>query len=136
MKRFLQYFIWTVIIGIVLYVGNRIQLNLHELSQQTYEIMPYLIFMIFFPIFIGMLLRLPMLIKEIKAEKKWKINWPKLIVIGFPLLYITVGQLLMFTTFGNVLPFSMAVSLLLGSNIGVMTGLIFGYILLDSIKEK
>ncbi|WP_078381671.1 hypothetical protein [Sutcliffiella halmapala] len=136
MKRFLQYFIWTVIIGIVLYVGNRIQLSLEVLSQTTYEIRPFLFFMIFFPIFVGMLLRLPMLIKEMKAEKKWKINWPKLIAIGFPLLYITVSQLLIFTSFGNFLPFSRGVSLLLGSNITVMTGLVFGYILLDSIKEK
>jgi uncharacterized membrane protein len=134
MKHFLKYFIWTAIIGFILFIGFRLHLNLEEEAKVNYNIVPMTIFGVVFPIFIGMLLRLPLLIKEIKEMKRWTINWAKITAIGIPTLYITLSPLLYFTSFGHKLPFTLEM-VQLNSNATTVAGLIFGYVLLDSIKK-
>ncbi|WP_372459169.1 hypothetical protein [Alkalihalobacillus deserti] len=136
MKNFIKYFIGTIVIGIILYIGFRIQLNLVEVAETTFRITSLVIFGTLFPIFIGMLLRIPRLIQEIREEKQWKVNWMKLVAIGLPSLYIIIAQLLFFTSFGHYLPFSLGIFQLMDSNITTIISLVFGYVLLDSLMNK
>ncbi|MBP3951872.1 hypothetical protein [Bacillus suaedae] len=135
MNQFLKYFIWTVIIGFVMYIGIRFQLNLEEKAETTYTLIPTTLFQVLFPIILGLLLRLPLLLDEINKKKRWTVNWAKIIVIGIPSLYIALTPLLYFTSFGNYLPLTLEMVMLESNTVTTVAGLIFGYLLLDSLKE-
>lgn len=135
MKNFIKYFTWTVFIGIILYLGFRIQIHLKEIAASTYRPIPLWIFLTLFPVFVGMLLRLPRLIQEIREKKHRTVNWAKLLGIGLPTFYIIITQLLLSTSFGQYIPFSSEIWGLMGSNISAIIGLVFGYVLLDSFKK-
>ncbi len=132
MRKFLKYFFWTVAIVLIFFIGSRYELQLIEKGQMTYNLWPAAIFATAFPVIIGILLRLPKLITEIKRDKAWSVNWIKLLAVGLPTLYLALVPLLSFTFLGKYLPFAIDIIHLDSSNIA---GLIFGYVLLDSLKE-
>ena len=133
MGKFLSYLFWTVFIGLIYYVGSRYELHLIEQGQMNYNFWPTVIFAALFPILIGILLRLPKLIKEIKQEKAWSINWMKLLAVGLPTLYVSLVPLLSLTSLFKYLPFAMD---LIHLNLSTVAGLVLGYVLLDSLKEE
>lgn len=134
-KKFLYYFTCTVVIGFLIYLGMKYNIRLVEEASQTYEIRPVLIFSTIFPIVIGLILRLPKLIMEIKDKKEWTFNWIKVMAIGIPTLYIALLPILSFTFVG--MDFLFAKELLLFGNTTLITiaGIVFGYVLLDSLKK-
>ncbi|MBO1004892.1 hypothetical protein [Pseudogracilibacillus auburnensis] len=85
MKRFLYYFGWTIVIGIIIYFGAKYQLRLQQEASVTFEIVPVVLLSTIFPFAIGMLLRLPKLLNEIKQNKQWTFDW-----ITVPLYFINI----------------------------------------------
>ncbi len=136
MKRFLYYVTCTVVIGIMLYMGTKYQIHLKEESTQTFELMPFIIFTALFPIVIGMLLRLPKLMIEIKEKKTWTFDWIKIVAIGLPSLYVALIPIFAFSSFGSNFPLANNIVLFGDKAITTIAGLIFGYVLLDSLKEE
>jgi hypothetical protein len=134
MKRFLFIFFSTVVIGIIFYLGVDYQVRLKEKSAITFNLMPLLIFASIFPIFIGLLLRLPKLIIEIKDKKQWSFDWIKVITVGIPSLFIAMIPLLAF--YGTNLLFYKAYLLLGNTTFTSIAGVVFGYVLLDSLKNN
>ncbi|WP_243840690.1 hypothetical protein [Paenisporosarcina antarctica] len=110
-------------------------IRLVEEASQTYEMLPVLIFATIFPIVIGFILRLPKLIMEIKDKKEWTFNWIKVIAIGMPTLYILLLPILSYTSFGMDLLFAKELLLIGNTTLITIAGIVFGYVLLDSIKK-
>lgn len=135
MNRFLYIFFYTAVILIILYLGSDIQMRLREKSAITFNLMPFILFASFFPVFIGMLLRLPKLIREIKDKKQWLFDWIKITVIGVPSLYITMLPILTFTNGTNLL-FSKSFMMIGDATFTTIAGVVFGYVLLDSLKSN
>ena len=135
MKRFLYIFFSTLVIGIIFYLGMEYQMKLREKSAITFDLKPYFIFTSIFPFFIGLLLRLPKLIIEIRDKKKWSFDWIKFIPIGIPSLYLAMIPLLTIS-FGTNLLFSKTFMLLGDTIFTSIAGVIFGYVLLDSLKSN
>lgn len=135
MKRFLFIFFSTAVIGFVFYFGMDYQMRLREKSAIIFDIKPYISFASFFSIFIGMLLRLPKLILEIRDKQRWSFDWMKIIVIGIPSLYIAMIPLFALV-YGMNLWFSNVVMLLGDITFTTIAGVIFGYVLLDSLNSK
>jgi hypothetical protein len=135
MKRFLFIFFSTAVIGFVFYFGMDYQMRLREKSAIIFDIKPYISFASFFSIFIGMLLRLPKLILEIRDKQRWSFDWMKVIVIGIPSLYIAMIPLFALV-YGMNLWFSNVVMLLGDITFTTIAGVIFGYVLLDSLNSK
>lgn len=135
MKRFLFIFFSTAVIGFVFYFGMDYQMRLREKSAIIFDIKPYISFASFFSIVIGMLLRLPKLILEIRDKQRWSFDWMKIIVIGIPSLYIAMIPLFAIV-YGMNLWFSNVVMLLGDITFTTIAGVIFGYVLLDSLKSK
>jgi len=133
-KRFLFIFFSTVVIGFVFYIGLEYQVRLRERSAIVFDIKPYIIFASIFSIFMGMLLRLPKLILEIKDKRKWSIDWVKVLVIGIPSIYIAMIPLLAIV-YGKNLLFFNEIMLLGDFTFTSIAGVIFGYVLLDSLKS-
>ncbi|WP_277586115.1 hypothetical protein [Psychrobacillus antarcticus] len=135
MKRFLFIFLSTVVIGTIFYLGMNYQMRLREQSAIKFDLKPYIIFANIFPIFIGMLLRLPKLIIEIKDKKKWSIDLVKALTIGIPSLCVAMIPLLAILFETNLL--SSKMFMFLGATTFTpIAGLVFGYVLLDSLKSN
>lgn len=135
MKRFLYIFCSTVIIGFILYFGVEYQMKLREKSAITFNLNPYFIFTSIFPIFIGMLLRLPKWIIEMKENKKWSFDWIKFIIIGIPSFYLALTPILLIY-FGTNILFSKMFIPIGDFTFTSICGVIFGYVLFDSLKRN
>ncbi|KMJ57246.1 hypothetical protein AB685_17760 [Bacillus sp. LL01] len=132
MRKFSRYLFWTIVIGFIYYIGSRYQLHLLDGAQRNYNFIPAVIFKTLFTVLIGILLRLPRLIKEIKQEKAWSVNWIKLLTVGLPTFYVALVPILSLTILGRYIPFMMDIIHL---DLSTIAALIFGYVLLDSLKE-
>lgn len=136
MKKFITYLGWTVLFGVILYIGHQIQVNLREVGNSTYNLVPYAVFFTCFPVLVGILLRASKWVKEIKEGSRWTFNVPKFLGICLPALYITFVPLVALTSFGQYILFYSELVLLANTNITTITGLIGGYVLLDCIRKK
>ena len=136
MKRFLYYFAWTIAIGLILYGGVRYQFRLQKEASETFNILPVYLFAGLFPVFLGMLLRLPKLIWEIKEKKAWTFDWIKVVAVALPALYIALLPALLATPFGVHLPLSGMQVWLANAIFMTTAGIVAGYVLLDSVKKQ
>jgi hypothetical protein len=110
------------------------EVGLKEESRNSFNMMPFLIFATIFPIFIGLLLRFPKLIMEIKEKRQWSFDWIKVAAIGVPSLYIAVIPVLSIC-FGVDLLFAKEFILLGNTTLTTTAGIVSGYVLLDSLKK-
>ena len=92
MKSFLYYLIWTILLGFILYFGTMLHLNLKESIRYDANFTPYLLYVIFFPIVFGLLLRLPKLIQELREKQRISYDWIKLVGINTPILLFLLIQ--------------------------------------------
>lgn len=136
MKRLIMYLLGSIIIISVLYIGTEMQLWLKGYSDEDFNFIPQIVFSVFFPIVVGMLLRIPQLVKEIKLKKRWSIDWIKLIAIGIPSLYIAALPLSIFIRLPIYHPMFLLKMITSGTIATTIAGVICGYILFDSLKEK
>jgi|SRR5699024_3730819 len=128
-KRFLYYFGWTIMIGFIIYWGMKYQSQLEETAKREFELFPVIIFAAIFPVVIGLLLRFPKLIIEIRENKQWTFDWVRFVAIALPSLFIITM---------SILPYSYPITeiiLIGGPTITTIAGIVFGYVLLDSVKK-
>lgn len=135
MKRFFYYFGWTIGIGFILYLGAKYQLHLQHKAIVTFEITPVILFATIFSFTIGVLLRLPKLISQIKQNKQWTFDWIKFSAIGLPSLCILFIYVFILYLPESILPFIPQAIFLQSPTIQMIAGVVLGYILLDSIKK-
>jgi hypothetical protein len=110
------------------------RLHLAEISSMEFNIVPITIFVAVFPVVIGLLLRLPKLIMEIKERKQWTFDWIKFVVVGLPSLYIVVMSIIPYTMGEGKIRIP-EIILIGGPTMTTIAGIIFGYVLLDSLKK-
>ncbi|ARF14774.1 hypothetical protein [Sporosarcina ureae] len=136
MRRFFYYFGWTMVIGIIIYIGAKYQFLLKQEYMKNYEALSFVLFSSIYPIGIGMLLKLPKLINEIIENRQWTFNWAKFMGIGLPSLGVLSISILIFTPAGeNIIPFVPEIMYSGNSTIQTIAGVVFGFILLDSVKK-
>ena len=136
MKRFFYYFGWMLVVFLVFYGGRVLEIRINEASMRSFAVMPTVLFTVLFPIILGVVLRLPKFILEIKEDKRWTFDWVKLLAVGLPWLYIIVMSILPFTPMfrGEIrIPQFVMIG---GSTLYMLAGIILGYTLISSLKEK
>lgn len=134
--RFVYYFSWTVVIGFAIYLGATYQLRLQQEASQTFNMTSMILFSALFSVIIGILLGLPNLIKKMKQNNRWGFDWIKFIAIGFPSLFVVFMYVLLFYLPENVIGFLPQAIFLGNQTIQIIAGVVFGYILLDSVKRN
>ncbi|ARK23500.1 hypothetical protein SporoP37_01505 [Sporosarcina sp. P37] len=135
MRKFFYYFGWTIVLGIIIYASAQYQMVLKQEYMKNYNPSSFVLFSAIFPILIGILLRLPKLIQEIKVSKQWTFNWAKFIGAGLPSLCILALPVFVLSPFGvNFLPLLPELMYAGNSTIQTIAGLVFGFIFLDSVK--
>ena len=121
--------------GFIFYLGVKYQVRLHEELRNSFNLLPFLIYATIFPIAIGLLLRLPKLIIEIKEKKQWSFDWIKVAAIGIPSLYIAMIPILSLSTSFENLLFAKELIFLGDTTLTTTAGIVSGYVLLDSLNK-
>lgn len=135
MKRLLYYVGWFLVIGSIIYLGTsyKIQLQIH--ASETFNLRPVVLFTSLFPIIIGILLKLPQFITEIRLKKQWTFDWLRFIVVGLPPLCILSLYMNMEYIPETIITFIPQAILFGMDTIQPIAGIVFGYVLLDSFKS-
>ena len=104
-KRWINYLIIIIFMIILVFGGQYVLNNLNIMTQSTgdfrYNILRWILLFIIY-CGAGILLGLKYFIQEFKVESKWKLNLPKLLIIGIPCFYFSFGTLLWYCN-GNCL---------------------------------
>ncbi len=134
MKRFLYYFSCALAIGVLLYFGMQLQSVLHERSDATFDPTLLYVFIALFPVVIGLLIRAPKFVLQLRESKVQKFDWAVFLAFGIPALYIIVMTFLPFSVIGQGWLRIPGIVLVGGTTVPTIAGLVFGYLLLDSIR--
>lgn len=113
-------------------MGVRYQLHIEEQAQMNFELLPILIYTAIFPIVIGLLLRVPRLVIEIKENRRWTFDWIGFAAIAVPCLYILTMSILPYFVH---MPIPKIILVGGSPMITTVAGIVFGYVLLDSLKK-
>ncbi|MFP3355804.1 hypothetical protein R0K17_00470 [Planococcus sp. SIMBA_143] len=141
MKRFFYYFIWSIVIIFIVYAGLQLQQVLDERAAAAFNPTPLWIYVVIFPVIIGLLLRAPKFMLERKESRIGGFDWSKFLAVGVPAFIVLALSILPLLPIGNLI-FSdeiyVQIDMLLFSSTTAQTiaGLVFGYTLLDSFKGE
>lgn len=136
MKRFIKNLLWSLIIILVLYFGAEIASRLRMYQETYFRPVPFIVFSVFFSIFVGIIIRIPRLMSDIKNKKRLRVDWFVLTTIGIPSLYIAISPLLLFFKVPLIIQTFTINIISSGFTITTIAGVIFGYIILDCLEEK
>lgn len=140
MKRFFYYFAWSIVIALIVYAGLELQQVLDEKAAAEFEPRPLWVYVVIFPIIIGLLLRTPKFMLERKESRIGGFDWSKFLAISIPAFIVIVLSILPLMPIENIPypdfyePFNLI--LFDGTTAQTIAGLVFGYTLLDSFKSE
>lgn len=135
MKRFLYYFIWTLVIGYIVYLGTLWHGQIIETGRANFDLLRPQLFLALFPVAIGLLLRLPKFLLERSGRMERGFDWFKFLAVGLPSLYVVVMTFLPFTSLAIPIPAFILSSENTISTMTTIAGVVFGYVLLDSFHK-
>lgn len=128
-KLWVKYLIYISLIFIIVFVEGNFSKIVKNNYYRGYN--PFIAMFAFY-VGLGVILGLKRLILERKKEGDWKVNLPKLVLIGVPSLYFSLG---VFIFYYNFLPaFSFPIRVLVSSSSNFMTifQTILGYTIITS----
>src|SRR5699024_1459233 len=102
-----------------------------EMAKREFKLLPVIIFSAIFPIVIGILLRVPKLIIEMKENRKWTFDWVRFVAIALPAFFIITIPILPYSSY-----FITNIILIGDPTITVIAGVVFGYVLLSCVKRQ
>lgn len=128
-NTWLKNFIYLLLIIVLTWYGETILSNYYAKMQSSYTSNILLIMLVNLVFFggIGVILGLDNFILQFKMKGQWRVNLPKLIIIGLPSLILSVPYII-FTLF----PFTMQFI----DTICLISNIVFGYILVSSIVKE
>ncbi|WP_459501085.1 hypothetical protein [Bacillus sp. C1] len=136
MKEIIKYLCFTLIIVILLFIGGKIQFYLDQQAELSFHMYPRIFFFVFFPFFVGGVLRFFQLISSKKNQHVWKFQLEKFIGITLPSTLIGFSPILFFSPIGQFPPY-LDILTLLHTTFPIIINIIAGYSLLDSfIRQK
>lgn len=94
-NKWLLYFIYSVVLVCYIIFSSKILIFEKEQFQRTFNNLPLITWSIIIFILFGLLLGLEKLLLEIRKDGKWRINLPRLILLGVPSLYFSLGILIL-----------------------------------------
>jgi len=131
-NSWLKYFIYILLIVVTVFIGNYFYQAISKNGNNPYFIN---IVLIIFYGGIGVILGLEQFICIKKKEGRWRINIPKLVLIGIPSLYFSLYLFIYYSNILNVI--SSPIGVLLRSNINFINifQLILGYTIITSFNK-
>jgi hypothetical protein len=136
MKQFRHYFGWSILIILILFIGTEIRILVKEYQSTYYNPFPHVLFITFFPIIMGAIIRLPQFVTENTFKKKWSVDWIRFYAIVIPFLLLALTPLLIYVDIPITLGNLKREIILSGFLAPTIAGLISGYVMLDCLKAK
>ena len=94
MKSWLKYLMHITLIFFIIALREYVEkLSLDSYSRLESAMVFYLVISLLLGVCIGLILGLDHLLSELRKEGMWKINLPKLILVGLPSLYFSVTNI-------------------------------------------
>lgn len=134
LQRFAWNIVYILVLGIIIYLGFKYQdiLNKSMAFESSINPFTYLVYQTLFPVFIGLLIRLPSFIPILKKTGSWKIDWFTFIPTIVPTFYVTISKIGYFTPLG----FCFRIATIHNFDyFHMVISIIFGYLLLSSFKK-
>ena len=141
LKQWAKYLIYIVVIYFALVLRSHL-LELQKLYVgQTYRFtdfqpMMYLLAATVIVMLIGALLGLDQFLAQRKKVGKWRVNWPKLILLGVPSLVLSLYLFVFFTPFINALMPLYAWVTTYNYDFMAIFQLILGYVIITSFYRE
>lgn len=135
MRKVIQYLCFTLFIVILLFTGGKIQFHLDQQAELSFHMYPRIFFFMFFPFFVGGVLRFVQLISNNKKQHVWKFQLDKFLGIALPSTLIGFSPILLFSLIGQFFPY-LTILTLLNTTFPVIINIIAGYTLLDSFIRQ
>lgn len=139
-KQWLKHFIYLVVVIILVLIRVHFMKLAKAYSNETFLINYYFLSMVILTnILLGILLGVEHLISEMKAKGTWKINFPKLILLGVPALYFSIAYVAIYsqnTLVQYIFSYPLRIFLTYDTSIFYIFQLIFGYVIITSFCKK
>lgn len=137
----MKYLILISLLFVIIFGGQNVLESMKQNVEVTYNYNFYFqtIVMFVFYVVIGLVIGLDRLILEIRKEGVWAINIPKIVLMGLPALYFSLGIFLFSSsnTFVNaVLGYPINMLFKTGTNFIPIFQLIFGYTIITAVYKK
>ncbi|MDF2542419.1 MAG: hypothetical protein K0S47_2137 [Herbinix sp.] len=139
-KAVLKYLIYLSVLIILIVLRDYIENLYSELYYRfdTQKAFFYEVISVLLGISIGIFLGIEQLIKEIGKEGTWKINLPKLILVGLPALYFSLGKILIMSGYqyiNEMIAYPLLYLLRYGWGFVALLQVVFGYIVITSFLK-
>ncbi|RII36139.1 hypothetical protein D2A34_01835 [Clostridium chromiireducens] len=134
-NNWLMYSIYSIVLLCYIIFSSKILIYEKEQFQRTFNNVPLIIWSIVIFIVLGLLLGLEKFLSEKKKDGRWKVNLSRLVLLGIPSLYFSLGIMIL------SIPITFVrypiLYLLKYEDILSIFQVILGYIIITSfIKEK
>lgn len=136
----IKYIIYATLIFLMIVIKDYISGLYNTFFKRNFSVnYSYIVISILIGISIGLLLGLEHFIIEIRKEGRMKLNFPKLILIGLPALYISFGFLWIYSGISflqNIVAYPLIYLFRYGSGCAPISQLILGYIAITSFYKE
>lgn len=135
-KSWIKYLIYMCLILIIVFWGQHVFWVYKQDVEKTFNFNPYFHYglTIIFYAGIGLLLGLEHLLCEMKKEGTWRINLPKIALMGIPALYFSLGVFIYYSNI-TVLSFPIQVLIKNGTNFINTFQIILGHSIITSFYK-
>jgi hypothetical protein len=128
-NKWLLYLVYVIILLCYIVISHALLAHFYLQKNLTYVVLPYMICSSVFYFGGGILLGLEKFMTEVKREGEWKINWPKAVLLGIPLLFVSTILFIPNNFISNGLTYFLYYP---NSNLMNLVQVSFGYVLITS----
>lgn len=139
-KQWIKHFVYLVFLIMLVLIRLHFMKLAKAYSNETFRINYYFLSAVILTnISLGILLGVEHLINEMKAKGIWKINLPRLILLGAPSLYLSIANVAIYsqsTLVQYIFTYPLRIFLIYDTSILYIFQLIFGYIIITSFYKR
>ena len=138
-KSWSKYFVYIILIFVMIYLREYIGSQSRAYWAREFHYNIYIITInVLITVGIGLLLGIDQLINEIKKVGTWKINLPKIIIVGLPSLYFSFSYVLLYSNnyfLHDIISYPSLKLLMYGASYLPLFQLILGYVFITSFYK-
>jgi nitrogen fixation/metabolism regulation signal transduction histidine kinase len=90
-SNWLSYFAYLVVLLCYIIFSNKILIYVSKQREMTYKFLPLMLWSTVISIVLGLLIGFEQLLLQKRKEGSWRIDLPKIVLLGIPSLYFSFG---------------------------------------------
>ncbi|MDW7685364.1 MAG: hypothetical protein SCK29_14775 [Bacillota bacterium] len=138
-KRFAYIFLYSIFLMVILLQGEHYRFLLRRWTGRTFDPVLGLVFLVVFPVFLGLLLALPKFLGVWRQQGRWRYDVVKFLAVGIPAFYIILSVPIMWIPvlrpLVSIYPGYWR-SLTMQASVMNVAGIVIGYMSLSALYKK